>query len=51
MQTVIHLTSFFFLMMYLFALVFAYICVWVRVMNPLELKLQTVVSHHVGAGN
>jgi len=30
---------------------FAYIYIWVRVSDPLELELQTVVSHHVCAGN
>lgn len=30
---------------------FAYMHVCVRMPNPLELKLQTVVSYHVGPGN
>ena len=45
----------FFLMIYLFLFrvhwCFArmHVCVWVS--DPLELELQTVVSHHVAAGN
>lgn len=30
---------------------FACLCVCVKVLDPLELELQTVVSCHVGAGN
>lgn len=45
----------FFLMIYLFLFrvhwCFACVNVHVRVSDPLELELQTVVNHYVGAGN